>query len=155
MSRINVPYFVSYAHKDSTNATKLVEALDANLRISGSYAFAPWRDTNILAGEHWDAEIHQAMADCRFGLLLLSPAFFASEYIVTQELARLLSSGKMVIPVLLEPLDFKRQDLQSVQELQIFTHEGKSFRECRLTETKLVFAKNLYGHIEDRLKKVK
>jgi len=97
--RRTLQYFVSYAHVDEEEAKRLLALLKDHFNSAKGYEFIPWIDQNILPGERWHAEIQRAIADCDFGLLLVSPAFLASRYITQDELPHFLSdavtSGKM------------------------------------------------------------
>ena len=50
-----VPYFVSYAQRDQRCADRLLTRLADQMRPSRNYDYRPWRDTQILVGEDWDA----------------------------------------------------------------------------------------------------
>lgn len=52
----------------------------------GDYRFAPWIDDGIGVGERWTDAIGAALAAADFGLMLLSPGFFASGFIRREEL---------------------------------------------------------------------
>ena len=86
-------------------------------------------DNQILPGEHWRAEIDQALERSRFGLLLLSPQFFARDFIMEKELPPLLAKP-MVVPVALHripldgrrPLAASRVDLERLYALRTETY---------------------------------
>lgn len=86
--RIPISFFVSYAHLDQRPADTFLPRLTEQLHPSRCYAYTLWRDTEILVGERWHDEIQQALAACQLGLLLISPAFLASQYITRHELPR-------------------------------------------------------------------
>lgn len=115
-----------------------------------------WNDQEILIGEGWEEEIHQALAICRFGLLLISPNFLASRYITEVELPVLLN--RAVFPVMLEDVDFKRHDLRGLKEKQIFrlpTAKRKqlAYGKCR-TDQRRRFVEALFRAIDARLDKL-
>jgi hypothetical protein len=144
-------YFVSYAHADKAQAQALMQLLADRLAISSHYRFSAWIDDDIPLGSRWTDEIATALKDCDFGLLLLSPAFFASDCIRRDELPTFIDQVrrpgqgnhtrllKPVIPVQLKaiPLDGSA-DLAGLDQLQIFTDaEGRAFHGLR-------------GHLKDR-----
>jgi hypothetical protein len=92
--------------------------------------------------------------------LLISPAFLGSDYIKKVELPFFLGDGeKPVIPVLLEPIDFARQDLRGLERKQIFGLQAggrkglRAFADCRGPERRK-FVEVLFRQIELRLDKI-
>jgi hypothetical protein len=75
--------FVSYAHKDREWYLKLMQQLAQLRRKYGEDAF--WSDPNIPPGSNWNAEIARALESAPIVVLLVSPAFIASEFIQRNE----------------------------------------------------------------------
>lgn len=149
--RTTIRYFISYAHADEPLAGEFVARIDRQLKPARAYDHRLWRDTAILVGEAWKAEIDDALAQCHLGLLLISPSFLASPW-VRDEVRRLLERSKGVIPVMLRPVDLQRHDLQGLSELQIFRLDGKrAYDQCRDDRTRSAFAEQLFLQIEQRL----
>jgi hypothetical protein len=123
-----VPFFVSYAHGDSRDAGRFHAVLEPLLKSSSSYQFGKWMDRQILPGERWRAEIDRALEQSRFGLLLVSPSFLASEFITKNELPPLLSKP-MVVPIELQRILFDgTTDLKGLEDRQVFRDsKGRSF----------------------------
>ena len=153
-SRKSAPYFRSFAEHDMALAEDLHSRLSPHFAASRTYAFTEWKFPDILIGERWHDAIVAALAVNRIGLLLLSPTFLIRPYIVTEELPRLLVPEKIVLPVLLKPVDMKRQELHGLDKLQIFatrvSQERRAFSQCR-GDQRDEFAFDLYKAIEDRL----
>ena len=154
-----VSFFVSYAQKNRKRADAFLERLNEQMRPSKSYDFRPWRDSHILVGEDWDAEIHSALDACHFGLLLVSPVFLVRDYIRREELPRFVGiAAKPVVPVLLEPVDAERHDLLGLESRQIYAWNGPrvrmAFSECSTDQHKSQFVRELYQQIERRLDKI-
>lgn len=151
--RTTVRFFVSYAHADALTATTFLKRLTEQLAPSKRYQYNLWRDTMLLVGERWHDEIQQALGECQMGLLLVSPAFLASDYIVKQELPRFLGQvAKPVLPVMLQPVDFQRHDLKGLEHHQIFClDKTKAFGNCGTNATRRRFVAQLFGQIEQRL----
>jgi WD40 repeat protein len=144
-----VEIFLSYSHNDKTHKSRFFELISNRLKTSKLYDFSFSVDTDILVGEKWHDEIQKMVKQCDFGLLLLSTNFLNSEYISNHELPRLLEK---CIPVALNILDFKRQDLKGLQENQIFRYEEKAFSELR--EPNLTrFVNELARQVEERVEK--
>jgi hypothetical protein len=112
-----------------------------------------WRDTNLLVGVRWHDEIQQALTDCQLGLLLLSPAFLASEYITQQELPQFVGNGaKPIIPVMLKLVDLQLHDLKGLKDYQIFSLDrAKAFDNCTTNPIRRRFVEALFVQIERRL----
>lgn len=148
------PYFRSFAEHDMALADDLHTRLSPHLAASKAYAFTEWKFTDLLIGEPWHDAIVAALTVNRVGLLLLSPTFLVRPYIVTEELPRLLAPGKIVLPVLLKPVDMRRQELPGLEKLQIFatrvSQERRAYSECR-ADRRDAFALELYQAIENRL----
>lgn len=151
-----VRYFTSYAHDDQRDADDLVGRLRQQMTPSRAYEHLLWRDTGILVGERWHGEIVQAIEACDLGLLLVSPAFLGSTFIVREELSRLTGdSGKPIVPVMLRPVSFERHDLKGLAEYQIYRHDRqKSFSECRGDRDRSRFVEGLFDDIERRLDRI-
>ena len=124
------------------------------LKTSSKFQFGEWIDQQILPGEHWRAEIEHALECSRFGLLLVSPGFLASEFITQEELPRLLAKT-MVVPVALQQILFDgTMDLKGLEDRQVFRDsKGRSFDGCRAMRDRRDFARELFGKIVALLEK--
>lgn len=108
------PIFISYAHKDNENADpakcwldRLREQLEPLVQ-QGQIAVCS--DQDIGLGDDWHSHIQQHLNNARAALLLVSPAFLASQYIRNSELPVLLRNAKQlgvrIIPIILRPCLF-------------------------------------------------
>ncbi len=151
-----VQYFTSYAHDDQRDADDLVRRLGQQMTPSRAYEHLLWRDTGILVGERWHDEIVQAIEACDLGLLLVSPAFLGSDFIVREELSRLIGDVKKpIFPVMLQPVSFERHDLKGLSEYQIYRLDRqRSFGECRSDRDRSRFVEGLFDEIERRLDRI-
>ncbi|MCK9896199.1 toll/interleukin-1 receptor domain-containing protein [Frankia sp. AgB32] len=129
---VQASIFVSWCHRDVTYKDKLLDRL--HLGTLADVEITSWQDSDLRIGENWEGRILDQLAACDYGLLLLSPAFFASSYILTKELPRLLGpDADKVLPVMLRrvELDGSRR-LYGVDARQIYTGAGgRSFTETR------------------------
>jgi TIR domain len=88
--------FISYSHVDLSWLKRLRTHLTPYLR---GEVLDIWDDTRIAPGSKWAAEIKAAIRKARVAVLLVSPDFLASKYVVEVELPEILrrSPGDMTI----------------------------------------------------------
>lgn len=126
------------------------------LAPSKKHEYVIWHDTGLEVGEEWEKQILEAIDNCDFGLLLVSPGFLASKFISEKELPVFVSGKKPSIPVMLQPIDFSKHDLKGLEKSQIFRldfegfKEPRAYGECR-KQRRDTFVLELFRAIEDRL----
>ncbi len=103
-----VPLFYSYAHEDEA----LLEKLDEHLTLLKRQGIiSGWHQRDISAGSPKVAEIDRHLAAARIIVLLVSPAFIASDYCYGVEMQKAMqrhnAGTARVIPVLLRPCDWE------------------------------------------------
>ena len=108
--------FISYAQEDE----HLRQQLDAHLSMLRRQGWiADWHDRRIVAGSEWERAIDQHLETASIILLLISPAFLASDYCYGIEMQRALerhASNKVcVIPILLRPVDWANAPFAALQ----------------------------------------
>ena len=151
-----INFFVSYAHSNKTLANSFLEKLREMLAPSKKHEYVLWRDTGLEVGEDWENQISEAIDNCDFGLLLVSPGFLASKFISEHELPLFVSGEKPSIPVMLQPIDFSRHDLKGLERKQIFRldydgfKEPRAYGECK-NQRRDTFVLELFRAIEDKL----
>lgn len=105
MSRPTV--FISYSHKDEKWKDLLITQLGV-LQQQG--LLEVWDDRRIGAGEGWYEEIQAAMNRASVALLLVSADFLTSNFILREEVPRLLErrekEGMRLFPVLVRPCNW-------------------------------------------------
>ncbi|HYO51816.1 TIR domain-containing protein, partial [Archangium sp.] len=156
-----VRFFVSYAHDNRQLVEALVKELSTHFAASARYELIPWMDRDILVGERWRESIEKAINTCDFGLLLISPAFFASRFIGERELPHFVGPQdnpklKPVLPVGLVPVSFDRHDLKGLGEHQVFLFQndrtqGRYYDQMPAGAKRREFIHKLYLAIEKRL----
>lgn len=77
------------------------DRFDYHLKASINFNYQLWQDIEIKSGQLWENEILDALKRSDLGILLVSPAFLVSNYIIDKEIPLLLSQGKIIIPVAL------------------------------------------------------
>lgn len=123
MSHEPLPIFISYASYDNQSPNveerwldRLIQFLKP-LELDGK--ISSWADTELSAGSNWRQDIKIAVEKAKVAILLVSPAFLASEFIRNQELPQLLrksdlnndtlnisgdmEEGMLILPIMLRP----------------------------------------------------
>ena len=85
--------FISYSHADSDWLERLKRMMAPLLRDSG-HELRLWDDSQIKPGEKWREEIETALAQAEVALLLVSDHFLASEYVMGEEVPKVLAAAK-------------------------------------------------------------
>jgi hypothetical protein len=82
--------FICYAHSDNSSEDRKLRWLDRFLEflrplIRQDDAISIWSDKEIEPGEQWHIQIQSELKRAEVGVLLVSPAFLASDYIAKSE----------------------------------------------------------------------
>ncbi len=93
--------FVSYSHADRQGFDRLCVHLAPVAALLG---FRLWHDTRINGGDYWNHRIEAEIARSQIFVLLTTPDFFASGYILNHELPAIIgrhsNAGALVLPVI-------------------------------------------------------
>lgn len=101
MTRTRV--FVSYSHADLEWLDRFKEHIAVLQRLN---LVDIWSDDRINAGVDWEQEIENALSSARVAVLMISPAFLASEFIWTNEMPRIVAHAKQgmnILPLIIRP----------------------------------------------------
>lgn len=116
--------FISYSHKDEDWKDRLVTQL-AVLERQGHVDL--WDDTRIGAGVHWYEDIQKSMAAAKAAVLLVSANFLTSNFILTEEVPRLLQrrkeEGLAIFPIIVKPCAW--QTVEWLGQMQVRPKKGK------------------------------
>lgn len=108
--------FISYSHEDAKYMKELLKHLKP---FSRSGAVTAWSDEQIAKGSQWFEEIQTALEKTSVAVLLVSPDFFASDFIHEHELGLLLkeaeAGGVRILWVPLRPSAFEETPLAKYQ----------------------------------------
>jgi len=89
--------FISYSHKDK----KWLDLIQTFLKpYTRNEKVSVWSDEQIKPGDTWDNEIKKQLEVCRVAVLLVTPNFIASDYIINKELSIILKrqqEGELII----------------------------------------------------------
>jgi hypothetical protein len=125
--------FVSWCHADAKLKIPLMDDLRRHLKILSGVQIHCWQDQDLYVGDVLVTEVARNIDDCDYGLLLLSPAYFASDFITAHELPRFAGpfGDRPMIPVDLSkvPVDGSR-NLHGIEDRLVFRHRGRSFEQC-------------------------
>lgn len=83
------PIFISYSHKDKVWVQNLKTMLAPHIQ---NKTIVVWDDSDIEPGMEWAKEIKNALGRANAAVLLVSPNYLASDYIVKNELPPLLDA---------------------------------------------------------------
>jgi hypothetical protein len=113
-----VTLFYSYSHKDE----KLREKLEEHLSLLNRQGLlSGWHDRCITASLDWAGQIDSHLNSADLILLLVSPAFLASNYCYDLEMTRAVQRGDegsvRVVPVILRPCDWRSAPFGKFQGL--------------------------------------
>lgn len=86
--------FISYSHKDKKWLTRLQVMLKPLIQKN---SIKVWDDTRIEPGGLWKEEINKALGKAKTAVLLVSPNFLASDFIVENELPKLFDKADVSV----------------------------------------------------------
>lgn len=102
--------FISYSRKDKRFLEELKDHLNP---LERQGIIDRWDDTRLEPGQGWKKEIRKAIAEATVAVLLISPRFLASKFILENELPPLLEAaekdGLLVFPVIISPSRFEKE----------------------------------------------
>ena len=108
--------FISYAHADNQSPDSQKRWLDRFVEFLKPLVrqedFTLCSDQEIKIGEDWHQQIQAHLSGAKAVVLLISPAFLASDYIANSELPVILKNaadhGVRIFPMLISPSLYKR-----------------------------------------------
>ena len=103
-SQLRNTVFIGYSHKDLIWVNRLKIHLKP---LEEEYNIQIWDDRKIHVGTKWREEINKALDSTRVAILFISADFFASDFIMKNELPPLLThvndSGVIILPIISGP----------------------------------------------------
>jgi hypothetical protein len=108
--------FICYSHAD----TRWIERLRTALApLTGRHRLDLWDDGRIKPGADWRKEIQSALATSNAAVLLVTPSFLASEFIVRKELPVILRRHKREgLPVVWIPVSATSFEQTALERMQ-------------------------------------
>jgi hypothetical protein len=108
--------FISYSHADGKWLKELQTHLKPYLR---STMIRVWDDSHIGAGANWKESIENALTLTKVAVLLVSPAFLASNFIAESELPPLLEAARSEgVTILWVPVRFSSYEITPIAAYQ-------------------------------------
>lgn len=112
--------FISYAHKDDQ---LWLDTLLSNLSwLQRKHGIEIWTDRDIAPGAQWHETIQSAIDRAKVAVLLVSPEFLASPYIINNELAKMLqaaeSDGMTIFWIPVRPSAYRHSPIGAFQAAQ-------------------------------------
>ncbi len=92
--------FISYSREDEKWRRRFAEMLKPLVR---ERRLEVWSDDRLVTGYEWRPQLAEAIGQSRAALLLVSPSFLASDFIMNQELPALMRNSVQLVPVLVRP----------------------------------------------------
>ena len=124
--------FISYSHRDSGWLDKLQTHLTPYLR---SGTISPWADTQISPGGKWAEEIDRALLAASVAVLLVSPDFLASDFIVHHELPNLLRLAQhRQLPILWVAVTASAYQATELREYQALNDPSRPLDSLTISE---------------------
>ena len=131
--------FISYSHKDQEYLDQLQDHLKPLIRDK---RVDIWDDTMLQTGSRWREEIRDAISRAKAAVLLVSPSFFASDFIAESELPPILEAatddGMTVMSVIVRPSRFERDQLS---QFQAINHVSQPLSDMPTGKRDVVFEK--------------
>lgn len=116
--------FLSYSHKDMVWKDRLLSHLRV-LERQGQLEI--WDTSDIQTGTDWSKQIHDAVKKADVAVLLISPDFLASDFIINRELPALLQrrerDGMAVLPIVVRPAPWSQ--ISGLAPLQFLNTDAK------------------------------
>ena len=112
--------FISYSHKDKLWKDRLASHLGD---LQEKKLIDAWDDLRVPVGSDFRREIDRAIDRAGVAVLLISANFLASDFILREELPRLLERRGRIVPVIVEPCAWKEVDWLS--QMRVFPEDGR------------------------------
>ncbi len=122
--------FISYSHLDTECKDRLVlhlKALEKNGAILNE-----WDDKKIETSDDWEKEIRDSMNAASVAVLMISPGFLASDFIMDVEvpifLERKQKEGLRIFPIIIKNCIWK--EIGWLKSIQAYTANGEPLLKC-------------------------
>ena len=144
--------FISYSHEDK----KWLDTVTLSLKtISNTIGgIDVWADTRIKTGDKWKDEIEAALQSCGVAILLVSPNFVASDFIINNELPPILkkaaANGTHIFPICVRKISNVVFRNSKLSDFQFLNSPTQPLNNCAEAEIDNYMCK-LLDEISDKL----
>ena len=143
--------FISYSHKDERWKNRLMGHLGV---LAKQNLLELWDDRRINAGQDWYQEIQNAMDAARVAILLISAHFLTSDFILREEVQRLLvrkeKEGMSIFPIVVAPCDWEAVPWLCRMQLRPVDGRPLSRGRAHQIDSELAsIAKEIRSHLND------
>ncbi|MCL2327583.1 MAG: leucine-rich repeat domain-containing protein [Bacteroidetes bacterium] len=120
---------ISYSKKDLTHVHTLKRYLKP--LVDMDLIEEPWYCTNLRPSEDWEKTIKQKFENADIVFFMVSDYFYSTKYIVEQEITTTIdrydrnNESVKIIPIILEPYDWKRKEPYNLQRFTALPFEAK------------------------------
>ena len=105
--------FIGYSRKDKKWKDHVASFMQI-MKMAGRFDYEAWHDSKIELGKDWEKAIDEAIDNARVALLLISPDFLQSKFILNHEVPRMekrRQAGELeIIPILVRPCPWEMFD---------------------------------------------
>jgi len=142
--------FITYSRKDEAFKSKLFGQIALLALFDQAEVFDA---QSIEPGQEWSYEIQKSITNADIVILLISPDFLSSEYIIRHELPAILrrhdEKGQILIPILTRPAPLNL--IPQLRKFQIWPKDGRALSELSSAEIDGQIAE-LYNRVDDLVK---
>lgn len=123
--------FICYSRKDKKWKEHVASFMQI-MKMAGRFDYEAWHDSKIELGKNWESAIDEAINNAKVALLLISPDFLQSEFILKHEVPLFeerRQKGEMeIIPLLVRPCPWEIFDW--LNPIQGYLDEELAFSGC-------------------------
>jgi len=142
--------FVSYSHLDKAWLDDLKRHFKPLIR-DGNIDF--WDDSRIEPSQKWKKEIEVAINRAKVAILLISADFFASDFIDSDELPKLLKAaeedGTILLNIFLKPCVFQKSRISEFQGMNFPSNPVMKMSELEKEELWTNLVSQVMKHLSD------
>lgn len=132
--------FVSYSHADGRLA--LIE-VQRQFGVLNGLSMKIWSDKEIKPGSNWEYEIQDAVSSSRVVILIITPGFLQSDFVLNVEVPEILkrnsNGGMLVLPIYWTACHYSI--VPWLRDLQLVTAEGESIGSLNYEERAKILSK--------------
>ena len=125
--------------------------------LEKTYSFTVWSDRKLKAGQKWKERIEAEIVEADVIVMLVSPDFLASDFVMETELPRALNAaqnrGAQIMCILASPCLFEESELGAYQAVNPPTKTLQDLQETNDAEQERVFlalARQIISYLKEK-----